>query len=101
AEAVDILKELPTFHLKYATVPCPWEEKARVMRILHQEEGTASEYGVLVKEGPRKWVLIIPDISEAYLHIWAEGDTPAEADDILNAKREKVEGIISAQSTLI
>ncbi|MGB9876317.1 MAG: sugar phosphate nucleotidyltransferase [bacterium] len=101
AEVVDILKELPTFHLKYATVPCPWEEKARVMRILHQEEGTASEYGVLVKEGPRKWVLIIPDISEAYLHIWAEGDTPAEADDILNAKREKVEGIISAQSTLI
>ena len=100
-EATDILRELPDFNLKYATVPCPWQEKSRVVRILLQEEGTDSEYGVLVKENPKRWVLILPDVSESYFHIWAEGETEEEAEFLLKEKRERLEMLISAQSTLL
>jgi mannose-1-phosphate guanylyltransferase/phosphomannomutase len=99
AKVPDILKELPHFHLKYTTVPCPWQEKGRVVRILLQELGTASEYGILVREHSKKWVLILPDVSESYFHIWAEGETEEEAKSILKEKRDKVEMLISAQST--
>ena len=99
AKVPDILKELPHFQLKYTTVLCPWQEKGRVVRILLQELGTASEYGILVREHSKKWVLILPDVSESYFHIWAEGETEEEAESLLKEKRGKVEMLISAQST--
>jgi phosphomannomutase len=69
------------------------------VRILLQELGTASEYGILVREHSKRWVLILPDVSESYFHIWAEGETEEEAEFHLKEKRDKVQMLISAQST--
>lgn len=91
----DLLLELPPFHLCYTMVPCPWEEKARVMRVLHQMRESSIEYGIVTKLGPKSWALVLPDISEPYLHIWAEGETLDEARSLLLQKEKEVKELVN------
>ncbi|MBC7326753.1 NTP transferase domain-containing protein [bacterium] len=100
-DITDLLSELPSFHLRYAVVPCPWEEKARVMRILHRAEVVTHEYGAMEKMSPNQWVLVLPDISEPYLHIWAEGETPEEAEELLRKKEIEVRDLVKREAELI
>jgi len=97
----DLLEELPPFHLSYVTVPCPWEEKARVMRLLHQARESLSDYGVMSKIGPKSWVLVLADISEPYLHIWAEGETDEEAETLLSEREKEVRELVSRETSPI
>ncbi len=93
-----LLEEVPSFSLTYSTLPCPWEEKGRIMRLLHGEfadEGV-SEYGVLIKEDEQRWVLVLPDASEPYIHLWAEGISPSDAQQLLQARLETIEGYLKA-----
>lgn len=58
-------------------VPCPWEHKGRVMRVLAQEsEGVRREF----IDGLRMfrddgWALVLPDPAEAAVHIYSEAST--------------------------
>ncbi len=94
----DLLRELPPFHLYYTSVPCPWEEKAKVMRLLRQSKGSSSDYGIVVSSSPKSWVLILPDISEPYFHIWAEGQTKEEARALLLEKEKEVRELVSRET---
>lgn len=94
----DLLRELPSFHLCYTAVPCPWEEKARIMRLLHQQGASSSDYGFITRMSPKKWVLILPDISEPYLHIWAEGESKEETELLLLEKEGEVRKLLREKS---
>lgn len=96
----DLLSELPPFHLCYTTVPCPWEEKGRVMRLLHQLGESSADYGVVTRFGPRSWTLVLPDVSEPYFHIWAEGITMEEAKSLLSEREKEVRELVKIESPL-
>ena len=77
----EVLANVPPCHTMHETVVTPWEQKGLVMRsLVEQNQGRDVELidGVKVNHD-RGWVLVLPDPEEPITHIWAEGDTPADA----------------------
>ncbi|MCW5936633.1 MAG: NTP transferase domain-containing protein [Fimbriimonadaceae bacterium] len=71
----DIVDVLPEFHLAYRQVPCNWDKKGMVMRVLAQEVSGSSEVDLL--DGIKiydhsSWVLVRPDSFEPVFHLFAE-----------------------------
>jgi mannose-1-phosphate guanylyltransferase/phosphomannomutase len=80
-------------HLLHRRVPCPWGKKGQVMRLAQMiEEGQRIELldGVKIhlQDG---WVLVLPDGSEAYCHLWAEAKSEKAARDLLDFYTTKVQ----------
>ncbi|MDQ3108120.1 MAG: mannose-1-phosphate guanyltransferase [Actinomycetota bacterium] len=75
-----IVEMAPRFHIAHEMVPTPWEQKGLVMRTLVE---TSTEDLVLVdgvkilRDGG--WILVLPDPADPVTHVWAEGDSEAEA----------------------
>jgi mannose-1-phosphate guanylyltransferase/phosphomannomutase len=75
-----VVASLPRTHITHETIVTPWEQKGLVMRSLVEQ---ATRELVLV-DGVKVlhdngWVLALPDPEEPVTHIWAEGDSDAEA----------------------
>jgi mannose-1-phosphate guanylyltransferase/phosphomannomutase len=89
----DFLQELPPYHLSRVKVPCRWESKGRVMRLLNEQysERVMDRIdGVRIDMGGGEWVLVIPDADGPYFHIYAEG-VSNEQSEIL---AEKYAGLV-------
>ncbi|MEX2393862.1 MAG: sugar phosphate nucleotidyltransferase [Actinomycetota bacterium] len=77
----DLIQPLPTVHCTYQAVPCPWEQKGAVMReVVERATGDRVELidGVKIFHGG-DWVLVLPDLEQPLVHVWAESDTDAKA----------------------
>lgn len=77
----EIVATTPTVHMVHEEVVTPWEQKGTVMRTLvEQTQGRDVDLidGVKVHHDSG-WVLVLPDPAEPSTHIWAEGDTQADA----------------------
>jgi mannose-1-phosphate guanylyltransferase/phosphomannomutase len=71
----------PDVHVSHELVPTPWERKGAVMRGIVervQDEPTVLVDGVKI-EYPEGWALVLPDPEQPLTHVWAEGDTDADA----------------------
>lgn len=69
-------QRIPEAHLLRRSVPTPWAAKGSVMRHVVEEAGDRTidtTDGVRVVEKDGRWVLVLPDPSEAVTHLWAEG----------------------------
>jgi mannose-1-phosphate guanylyltransferase/phosphomannomutase len=95
----ELAKELPPMHVAKAVVRCPWEVKGRVMRVLTKEADTfTGEEGNHVEliDGIKlyhkdDWVLVLPDASEPFFHIYAESDSPEASNKLLCRYIERIE----------
>jgi mannose-1-phosphate guanylyltransferase/phosphomannomutase len=70
----DILREIPPTTLIHRNVPCAWEHKGALMRMLAlHAKGKPSQFidGVKVFEG-EDWALAYPSQDEAYFHLVVE-----------------------------
>jgi mannose-1-phosphate guanylyltransferase / phosphomannomutase len=79
-------QRIPEAHLLRRSVPTPWAAKGSVMR--HIVEAAADRVidttdGVRVVEEDGRWVLVLPDPSEAVTHLWAEGPDPDSTQTLL------------------
>jgi mannose-1-phosphate guanylyltransferase/phosphomannomutase len=77
---------IPQAHVLRRSVPTPWAAKGAVMRrVAETAEGQPLDTtdGVRVIGPDGRWVLVLPDPSEAVTHLWAEGADPAEASGLL------------------
>ncbi|MGC8874216.1 MAG: sugar phosphate nucleotidyltransferase [Chloroflexia bacterium] len=91
----EVLGTLPTYHHSRQKVPCRWESKGRVMRLLNEQyAGRIVERidGVKIEMGGRSWVLVVPDADGPYFHIYADGETEEQA----QALAEKYAGLVSS-----
>ncbi len=88
----DLMDSLPEAHLLQSIVPCPWEMKGQVMRLLVKELGEDSKSieGVRFEES-NGWVLIYPSSNHACFHIIAESPDQSAAGDIVKKWSRKVE----------
>ncbi|MDI7247681.1 MAG: sugar phosphate nucleotidyltransferase [Bacillota bacterium] len=63
------------------SVPCPWEHKGRVMRVLAEETGDMRREFI---DGLRLffddgWLLVLPDPAEPFIHVYSEAVTEGAA----------------------
>ena len=91
AEAMD---GTPAAHMARLKVPCPWEDKGRVMRMLAQEpatERTKQVDGVKhVYDG--EWVLVLPDADQPLFNVWAEAADEGRAWALAHQYADRVGG---------
>lgn len=72
---------VPPMHVAHESVPTPWERKGAVMRAMMEHAAGAR---VTLLDGVKVttdhgWALVLPDPEDPTTHVWAEGDTEAEA----------------------
>lgn len=77
----EIERSIPGFHLDQTRVPCRWEHKGKVMRILtqqYEERRLEQVDGIKIDLGD-EWVLILPDPDGPFFTIIAEGSSQEQA----------------------
>jgi mannose-1-phosphate guanylyltransferase/phosphomannomutase len=77
----EVVYGLPRYHLNQTRVPCRWEHKGKVMRILnqqYQDRKLDQIDGVKINLGD-EWVLILPDPDGPFFHVIAEGASDEQA----------------------
>ncbi|MDP4014495.1 MAG: sugar phosphate nucleotidyltransferase [Candidatus Nanopelagicales bacterium] len=77
---------IPVSHVVHADVVTPWARKALVMGTVREHAGAQPQKpvgGVLVDHDARRWVFVRPDSAEAVTHLWAEGESLADAEGLL------------------
>jgi mannose-1-phosphate guanylyltransferase/phosphomannomutase len=91
-----IAAEIPPAHIARAAVRCPWEVKGRVMRELTHElqnEGDVELIDGIKVWRDDQWALILPDASDPYFHIYAEGNTSEAARKLLDEYVARIEAM--------
>ena len=75
---------VPRYHIRHRQEVCQWERKGSVMRqLMDNVKGKKVEYTdgikVYTKEG---WALLLPDPIEPIFHVYAEGATERQTDNL-------------------
>ncbi len=95
----ELVAELPRSTLVHRQLRCPWSEKGRVMRVLTERlKGKELDLldGIKVFE-PNGWVQLLPDPDEPLLHIYAEGETDEDSNELEASMRGLVEEILQEE----
>ncbi len=74
----EVLKQTPSYHMTQTKVPCRWDSKGKVMRVLNERYYHRSPTqldGIRIEMGERAWVLILPDPDSPFFHIYAESSS--------------------------
>jgi mannose-1-phosphate guanylyltransferase/phosphomannomutase len=90
------IRNLPHYALASTRVPCRWEDKGRVMRILNEQyrsSGTRQIDGVKIDLGKGEWALILPDADRPLFHVIAEADSDTEARQLVDKYSGLVQGL--------
>jgi mannose-1-phosphate guanylyltransferase/phosphomannomutase len=92
----ELVAELPESTLVHRQLPCPWAMKGLVMRVLAERlKGRELDLVDGVKLfTDRGWVQVLPDPDEPTLHIYAEGETDADSDELEEELRSLVEDVL-------
>lgn len=89
----NVVYQIPLYYLSQTRVPCRWENKGKIMRILNQQYQDRSSDnidGIKIDLG-HEWVLILPDADGPFFHIIAEG----MSDDHARTLTEKYAGLVA------
>jgi mannose-1-phosphate guanylyltransferase/phosphomannomutase len=76
-----IVNDLPSYYMVRTKVPCRWENKGRVMRMLNEryaDREIDQIDGVKIELG-EAWVLVLPDQEGPFFHVIAEGTSDEQA----------------------
>ncbi|MDQ6693038.1 MAG: mannose-1-phosphate guanyltransferase [Chloroflexota bacterium] len=92
----EAIESLPHYALASTRVPCRWEDKGRVMRILNEQyrdNSTKQVDGVKIDLGRGEWALILPDADRPLFHVIAEANTDQEARQLVDKYAGLVQGL--------
>lgn len=90
------IRNLPHYAMYSTRVPCRWEDKGRVMRILNEQyrDGAAKQVdGVKIDLGQGEWALILPDADRPLFHVIAEAGTDINARQLVDKYAGLVQGL--------
>ena len=80
----ELVAELPQPTLVHRELQCPWALKGTVMRLLNERYANGHVDlldGIKVFE-ERGWIQVLPDPDEPVVHLYAEGQTPEQSDEL-------------------
>jgi mannose-1-phosphate guanylyltransferase / phosphomannomutase len=94
-----LVSELPRPTLLHRQVPCPWALKGAVMRVLNERyaDGNVDTTDGIKIFDARGWVQVLPDGDEPTIHLYAEGETPAESEELETELRTIVTDLIERE----
>ncbi len=91
----EVVDDLPPYYMSSTRVPCPWESKGKVMRILseqYRERRTKPIDGIKIDLG-KEWVLVLPDADGPFFHIYAESVSNEQAQALAEKYARVVSGL--------
>lgn len=89
----EVVRDLPPYYMSQSRVPCRWEHKGKVMRILnqqYQDRRLEQVDGIKIDLGD-EWVLILPDPDGPFFYVIAEGSSDEQA----HILAEKYAGLVT------
>jgi mannose-1-phosphate guanylyltransferase/phosphomannomutase len=94
-----LVAELPRPTLVHRQVQCPWALKGAVMRILNERyaDGDVDTTDGIKIFDARGWVQVLPDGDEPTIHLYAEGETPADSEELETELRTIVTDLIERE----
>jgi mannose-1-phosphate guanylyltransferase/phosphomannomutase len=91
----EIYDQIPPFYTLYQAVPCPWELKGRVMRLMtHAINGRIETIDGLKVYTDHSWALVLPDAAEPVIHLFVEARAPQDAERLMQEFTTRIEAII-------
>jgi mannose-1-phosphate guanylyltransferase / phosphomannomutase len=80
-------------------VQCPWALKGAVMRVLNERyaDGNVDTTDGIKIFDARGWVQVLPDGDEPTIHLYAEGETPADSEELETELRTLVTDLIERE----
>jgi mannose-1-phosphate guanylyltransferase/phosphomannomutase len=92
----DVVAGLPRIHMAHEIVVTPWEHKGLVMRTLVEQ---SKDRVVDLVDGVKVhhdggWALALPDPEEPVTHVWAEGQTDADARRLAQEYARRIRQIV-------
>jgi mannose-1-phosphate guanylyltransferase/phosphomannomutase len=94
-----LVSELPQPTLVHREVQCPWALKGTVMRVLNERYANAHVDlldGIKVFE-ERGWFQVLPDPDEPVVHLYAEGHTAEQTEELEREIRASLESVIEGE----
>ncbi|MDA8219005.1 MAG: mannose-1-phosphate guanyltransferase [Dehalococcoidales bacterium] len=82
----DVVDLVPPYYMARTRVPCPWEVKGQVMRMLNEQyrgRGVHQIDGVRIEMG-EEWVLVLPDVDRPLFHVIAESTSQEGARTLMD-----------------
>jgi mannose-1-phosphate guanylyltransferase/phosphomannomutase len=95
----EIIRELPKPTLIHRQVPCPWALKGTVMRVLNERFADANvdlRDGIKIFE-ERGWMQVLPDPDEPLVHLYAEGETEEDSEELESEIQQLVAEVVEAE----
>jgi mannose-1-phosphate guanylyltransferase/phosphomannomutase len=95
----ELVADLPASTLVHRQLPCPWALKGAVMRLLTErfrDQNVDLMDGIKVFE-ERGWAQVLPDPDEPLVHVYAEGRTEEESEQLEAEFRALVEEIMQSE----
>ncbi len=94
----EVVNTLPEYQLAQKRVPCPWEQKGTVMRLLNEQYKdriVEQVDGLKIRIDERQWVLIVPESDVAIFTIYAEAPTAEGAAALADRYARVIDGMRS------
>ena len=94
-----LVSELPRPTLVHRQMQCPWALKGAVMRVLNERyaDGNVDTTDGIKIFDDRGWVQVLPDGDEPTIHLYAEGKTPEESEELETELRTLVTDLIERE----
>jgi mannose-1-phosphate guanylyltransferase/phosphomannomutase len=99
----ELVAELPRPTLVHRAVPCAWGLKGTVMRVLNERfaDGNVDLLdGIKIFED-RGWSQVLPDADEPLLHLYAEGGSGEESEQLEDDLQAIVAGVIEGEESAV
>jgi mannose-1-phosphate guanylyltransferase/phosphomannomutase len=99
----ELVASLPRPTLVHRQLHCPWSQKGLVMRVLNERlAGRDLDLldGIKLFD-ERGWVQVLPDPDEPVIHLYAEGRSSEESEELAAEMRETIEEIMSPEETAV
>ena len=100
ATLCEVAGQIPEFYHLHEVIPCPWESKGTVMRVLvEQSKNFKVELldGVKVFLSNHSWVLVLPDPIDPVVHLHADGTSIIETEQIIEEYSALIASITSGK----
>ena len=94
-----LISELPSSTLVHRRLPCPWALKGLVMRTLAErlkDRELELTDGIKVID-ERGWAQVLPDPDEPLVHIYAEGETDEDSNELEGELRVLIEDVLQKE----
>ena len=89
----EIMDATPSPNVARLQVPCPWEQKGRVLRVLAQDPRTEKVRQIdgVKHQEDGEWVLVLPDADRPLFNVYAEARDEGRAWTLAREYAERVE----------